>query len=53
MHVKTYKNMQVFQKSWMCKFNPCMFSHKINDTSYKNLEAEIDKVNKSFQRKMR
>jgi hypothetical protein len=26
----------------MCKFDPCMFSHKINDTTQKNLEAKLD-----------
>ena len=26
----------------MCKFDPCMFSHEINETPYKNLEEKLD-----------
>ena len=36
------KICKYFRNYGMCKFDPCMFSHKINDTAHKNIEVKLD-----------
>ena len=45
------KPCKFFRNHRMCKFDPCMFSHEINNTSDTNLETKIDNLEKIISEK--